>query len=402
LKSIRDIAINYGVRGAAFAPAKYLGSVLLWNDGDDSHTEQSSPYWNSREVLLQRSELEDTRVIFSSHSPSAEVVRLIEIGFLAKVSFQTKSYEALISQSNDRLDAQSFGIISKALGVGKSVLVQIANAGWASAVVCVGCKEIRTCPNCNSSIWIDPAGMFRCRNCKFSAALQPCSCGKTGTRPTRLGASAIAAQMSKSFPNTTVVNSNGDNRLTKVQGSGILVVATPGAEPLKDDGYSVVLIADAASMIGAPRLRALEQSLAKWASAVSLARSESQIIFVGLKENLAHQLESLNFFNAVRDDYLDRIELGLPPATRLASISVSNESDFLELTTRVENDFDPKLVRRLPIDTKNTLVLDYPYNLGATLADYLKQMALELTTKSKSKKPGERVFRINMDDGKVI
>lgn len=402
MKAIRDVAINYGVRSAALAPAKNLGSILLLNDGDDSHTEQSSPYWKSREVLLQRSELENTRIILSSHSPSAEVIRLLEIGFLSRISFQTKSFEALVSETSDRLDAQSFAIMTKALGEGKSVLVQIANAGWATSVACVGCKEIRTCPNCQSSIWIDPAGMFRCRNCKISETLQPCSCGKNGTRPTRLGASAIAAQLAKSFPKATVLHSNGENRLTKVQGTGILVVATPGAEPIKDDGYSVVLIADAASMIGAPRLRALEQSLAKWASAVSLASSESKIIFVGLKEHLAKQMETLNFFDAVREDYLDRIELGLPPATRLASISVSNDTDFLALTNRVEAEFDPKLVRRLPIETKNTLVLDYPYNLGAALADYLKQVALELTAKSKSKKPGERVFRINMDDGKVI
>lgn len=402
LRSIRDIAINYGVRGASFGPAKDLGAILLWNDGDDSHTEQSSPYWTSREVLLQRAELEGSHFVIGSHSPSAEVIRLIEIGFLKHLQLNPEVYEAYISSSNERLDPQSFAQISNALSSGKSVLVQIANAGWATAVACVGCKELRTCPHCNSSIWIDPAGKFRCRNCKVSEALQPCVCGKVGTRPTRLGASAIASQLAKSFPKATVLTSNGENRLTNVQGEGILVVATPGAEPIPGNGYACVLIADAASMIGAPRLRALEQSLGKWASAISLASKDSKIIFVGLSQTLASQMEKLDFFNAVRDDYLDRVELGLPPSTRLASISVSNEQDFQFFCQRVELELDSKQVRKLPTETKNTLVLDYPYNLGSQMAEVLKKLTIELTAKSKSKKPGERVFRINMDDSKVI
>lgn len=402
LRSIRDIAINCGVRGASFAPAKDLGAILLWNDGDDSHTEQSSPYWSSREVLLQRAELEGSHFVIGSYSPSAEVIRLIEIGFLKHLQFNSEVQEAYISSSNERLDAQSFALISNTLSSGKSVLVQIANAGWATAVACVGCKEYRTCPHCNSSIWIDPAGKFRCRNCKVSESLQPCACGKVGTRPIRLGASAIASQLAKSFPKATVLTSNGENRLTNVQGEGILVVATPGAEPVSGNGYACVLIADAASMIGAPRLRALEQSLAKWASAISLASRDAKIIFVGLRDTLAAQMQELDFFNAVRDDYLDRVELGLPPATRLASISVSNEKDFQVFCQRVDLELDSKQVRQLPTEAKNTLVLDYPYNLGLEIAEVLKKLSIELTTKSKSKKPGERVFRINMDDSKVI
>jgi len=402
LKSIRDVAINYGVRSASFAPATNLGLILLWNDGDDSHTEQSSPYWNSREVLLQRAELEQSKLVIGSYSPSAEVIRLLEMEFLAKYFSPTSALEVRVSKSNERLDAQSFALISNALKEGKSVLVQIANSGWASSLACVGCKEIRRCPNCDSSIWIDPAGKFRCRNCKAYEALQPCTCGKIGTRPTRLGASAIAAQLAKSFPNATVVNSNGDNRVTKVQGSGILAVATPGAEPIATGGYAVVLLADAANMIGAPRLRALEQSLARWSAAISLANSEAKIIFVGIKDKLAQQMEVLDFYSAVRDDYLDRLELGLPPATRIASITVSNDRDFLALVQRVEAETDSELIRKLPIDAKNVLVLDYPYNLGARLADSLKALTTEMTSKSKSKRPGERVFRINMDDSKVI
>jgi hypothetical protein len=59
-------------------------------------------------------------------------------------------------------------------------------------------------------------------------------------------------------------------------------------------------------------------------------------------------------------------------------------------------------VRELGVTQENTLVLDYSYSIGLELADLLKDLTLKLSTTSKSKKPGERVYRINMDDGKVI
>jgi primosomal protein N' (replication factor Y) len=81
LRSLDEVAIIYGVRSTSFMPANELGLILLLDDADDSHTEQSAPYWNSRDVLLQRQELEDCKMVISSLSPSAEVVRLIGLGY---------------------------------------------------------------------------------------------------------------------------------------------------------------------------------------------------------------------------------------------------------------------------------------------------------------------------------
>jgi primosomal protein N' (replication factor Y) len=397
-----SIGINYGLRGASFAPAKNLGLIMIWDDGDESHIEQSSPYWHSREVLLQRAELEGTKIVLASHAPSTEVVRLIKIGHLTPISTSSEKPSTRITELNDRLDADSFALISNALKAGKSVLVQIANAGWASSLVCVSCKELRVCTTCSSSIWIDPSGSFRCRSCKTTMRLDVCSCGRTATRPTVLGASAIAQQMERSFPGYSVVHSNGENRLTTLVGESLLVVSTPGAEPEVQGGYSVILIADAARMVGAPRLRALEQSLSRWANAISLATSNAEVIFVGLKDSLATRMRDLDFFAAVEDDYADRVELALPPQTRIASIVSSNPDDHKRLITELEPLLRSSKLRELTVEQANTLVLDYPYSFGLELAATLSNAAQKLTRSSKAKKPGERVYRINMDDSKVI
>jgi primosomal protein N' (replication factor Y) len=362
----------------------------------------TAPYWNSREVLLQRTELEQTKLVIASHSPSAEVIRLIEIGYLKHLEAMQALANIIVTDLSDRLDSQTFAVISTLLSTGKPVLMQIANAGWATALVCVGCKESRTCTTCSGSVWVDPSGKIRCRSCKSNVELSACACGKTSTRPNRLGASAIAKQMERSFPNATVVHSNGENRITSIKSGALLVVATPGAEPEVEGGYGCVLLADAPGMVGSPRLRALEQSLSKWSNAISLANEDSTVIFVGLRDALAMQMKSLAFFEAVQEDYKDREDLGLPPITRLASVITSNSVDHQRLIEAVIESFASDKVRRLGVTQPNTLVLDFPYSFGVELANSLKDLTVKLTASSKSKKPGERVYRINMDDGKVI
>lgn len=208
--------------------------------------------------------------------------------------------------------------------------------------------------------------------------------------------------MARSFPDATVVHSNGENRLTSIKSEAILVISTPGAEPEVDGGYSTVVIADAPSMVGSPRLRALEQSLGRWANAISLGTPEASIVFTGLKGNLAHQMMELDFHAAVVEDFNDRKDLGLPPITRIASITSSTSIDHQRLLDEVRGKLDLDKVRELGVSQEHALVLDYGYSFGLELAAMLKEITLKLSKTSKSKKPGERVYRINMDDGKVI
>ena len=397
-----SLAINYGTRTACFTAIKDLALIMLWDDGDESHIEQGSPYWNSRDVLLQRQQVEDTHLVFASHSPSAESLRLIELKYLVATGDKGAKPLVRITDSFTRLDDETFALVSKCLSDGKPVLIQIANLGWASAIACSTCKELRKCPNCQSGIWIDPAGMYRCRSCKQSALLPPCTCGGTNTRPVRIGASAIADQLRRSFPKTTILESNGDKPLLSTTASGVLVVATPGSEPDVVGGYDVIVIADAAQMIGAPRLRALEKGVGSWANAISLASKQSLVIFVGLSGVIADQIKDLDFEATVSGDFQDRLSLGLPPSTRVASVISSNQTDFNLLRQGLEKSALFERLRFLPNADKLCLVLDYQYSDGAELADLLRSLTNLLTAQSKHKKPGERVYRINMDDSKVI
>jgi hypothetical protein len=113
-------------------------------------------------------------------------------------------------------------------------------------------------------------------------------------------------------------------------------------------------------------------------------------------------MKQLSFYSAVAEDFNDRKDLGLPPITRIASITSTNSTDHQRLVEVFRSKLDSDKVRELGVSQENTLVLDYSYSIGLELADLLKDLTLKLSATSKSKKPGERVYRINMDDGKVI
>jgi primosomal protein N' (replication factor Y) len=198
------------------------------------------------------------------------------------------------------------------------------------------------------------------------------------------------------------LESNGDNSLLSTTASGVLVVATPGSEPDVVGGYDLIVIADAAQMIGAPRLRALEKAVGSWANAISLASKQSLVIFVGLSGVIADQVKDLDFEAIVSADFQDRVSLGLPPSTRVASVISSNQTDFNLLREGLRKAALFDRLRFLPNADKLSLVLDYQYSDGAELGDLLRSLTNLLTTQSKHKKPGERVYRINMDDSKVI
>jgi primosomal protein N' (replication factor Y) len=399
---MRDLRINYGTRTACFTPAKKLSLMLLWNDGDESHTEQTAPYWNSRDVLLQRQELQGNNLVLASHSPSSDVLRLVDIGYFKAFEDLGPKPLARITEGFTRLDDETFGLVSKSVQEQKSVLIQIANLGFASAISCSNCKELRKCPVCSNGIWIDPSGHYRCRTCKSNEVLPSCTCGGNYTRPVRIGSSAIAEQLRRSFPNVSVIEATGDNPVISTNAKGVVVVATPGAEPDVQDGYDLVVIADAAQMVGAPRLRALEQAVGNWANAISLSSANALTIFVGLSGSVAEHMKSLDFNAVVSADYQDRLSLGLPPSTRVASISASNAHDLAQLKDSLSATDIFERLRILPSPEPLMLVLDYQYSDGLALAALLKHQTKMLTAKSKHKKPGERVYRINMDDNKVI
>ena len=400
LKAMSTVGMYVGLRSTVFLPARNLGGLLVLDDGDESHIEPTSPYWNTRDVALLRQAQDSCDLIFCSLSPSAEITRLIDIGYLVHVTSSIEHPAMSITASTNRLDDGIYGAVAKTLSDNKPVLIQIANLGFATALACARCSEIRTC-TCGARIWIDTQKQYRCRSCKAKGALPNCSCGEQKVRVLRTGSSAIVEWLRNAFKDANVIHSSAEERITQITSGPNLVISTPGAEPEVPGGYGYVVIADAYSMVGAPRLRALEKSLLYWANALEKLSKDGVGVLVGLTGELAEQMRGLKFFQAVDQDYRERLELGLPPARRITSISCTNSPDLESLKTELIS----KLAHQItPIQTSDSdsIVFSFSYAGAETVLRELRQVVTAITNKSKNRLPGQRLFRVRIDDANVL
>jgi len=187
--------------------------------------------------------------------------------------------------------------------------------------------------------------------------------------------------------------------VTRIERKGILVIATPGAEPWVEGGYELIVFADSLNMVGLPRLRALENASSKWANALAKCSKTGLAIYVGITGRLADQLRSSNFIEIVREDVVERMEIGLPPASRTLSISSANKNALSDLRERLQIELPEA---RLISETASNIAYTYSIATGIETAEKVVRITAEFSRASKKRKPGQRVFFVNMDDNKVI
>jgi primosomal protein N' (replication factor Y) len=150
------------------------------------------------------------------------------------------------------------------------------------------------------------------------------ACGDTRLRASVTGDRRTAEELGRAFPGVPLRTSGRDEVLATVPGEPVLVVATPGAEPVADGGYGAVLLLDGWALLGRPDLRAGEETLRRWANAAALARpgpTGGRVVVVA-DEGLAPVQALVRWDPAwfVAREADDRSELGFPPASRMAAV----------------------------------------------------------------------------------
>ncbi|MGO4190473.1 primosomal protein N' [Arthrobacter sp. YAF17] len=336
--------VAVGTRSAAYAPVHNLGLVVCWDDGDDLHIEQRSPYAHSREVLLLRAEQEGAACLLAGHTRSTETQRLVEAGWawpveadravvrrtVPRVLNTADSYElehdplARIA----RLPGAAWRAAKEGLERGP-VLVQVARAGYAPSLACENCREPARCTACSGPLAIAGASgssaVPQCRWCSTPAAAWRCgTCNGVRLRRGTTGALRTAEELGRAFPGKPVITSSGDRVLATVPDSKALVVATVGAEPVAAGGYAAALLLDGDSLLRRENLRAGEDAVRRWFNAAALVRPAVDGGLVVITADDASGVGALLRWDpagyAQRELSLRR-ELQLPPAVRVASIT---------------------------------------------------------------------------------
>ncbi len=99
-------------------------------------------------------------------------------------------------------------------------------------------------------------------------------------------------------------------------------MATPGAEPVADGGYTAVVLLDAWLLLSRPDLRTEEEALRRWANAVALVRPGGRALVVGDPTHPTVQaLVRWDVAGYAAREASTRVEAHLPPATRIATLT---------------------------------------------------------------------------------
>ncbi|MDQ1623738.1 MAG: hypothetical protein QOH19_2156 [Actinomycetota bacterium] len=336
--------VAVGTRSAAFAPVRNLGLVVCWDDGDELHIEQRSPYAHAREVLLLRAAQEGAGCLLAAHSRSTEAQRLVESGWARPVEAERavlrRTVPRVLNTADSfelerdplariaRLPGAAWRAAKEGLERGP-VLVQVARAGYAPSLVCDNCREPARCNSCSGPLAVagssGTSAVPQCRWCSTQAPAWRCtSCNGVRLRRGATGALRTAEELGRAFPGTPVVTSSGDQVKAAVPDTKALVVATVGAEPLAAGGYAAALLLDGDSLLRRENLRAGEDAVRRWFNAAALVRPAPDGGLVVITADDAAGVGALLRWDpagfAQRELSL-RQELQLPPAVRIASVT---------------------------------------------------------------------------------
>lgn len=350
--------VAIGTRSAAFAPVQDLGFVACWDDGNDLHIEQRAPYAHAREVLLLRADQAGTACLMAGHARSTELQRLVEAGWAMPVEAErvfvrrtvprvlntADSYEqerdplALVA----RLPGAAWRAAKEGLERGP-VLVQVARAGYAPSLVCETCREPSRCRSCQGPLALAGAsGSSAIPQCRWCSTPAPdWQCVHCSGRKLRKGATGVlrtAEELGRAFPGKAVITSSGDHVKAEVGGAHALVVATIGAEPVAEGGYAAALLLDGDSLLRRENLRAGEDTVRRWFNAAALVRpaSDGGLVVITATESIAvGALLRWDPAGYARRELELRMELQLPPAVRIASVT-GPRSAVVHFTAAVE------------------------------------------------------------------
>lgn len=390
LSVLRDAnRIVVGTRSAVFAPVQNLAGIVVWDDWNNSHVNPQAPYWNSRDVAVLRSTEQNCGLVLISSTMSVEAFALkpwaVHISRsredIRKNSPTVRSALDDAYLKNDpasksaRIPAIAMQVIKSALTTGP-VLVLVARTGYAPRLSCNNCRDLAVCSKCGGGLMQNErTSSPTCYLCGHIENNWSCArCKKTELRAVSIGSTRTAEEFGRSFPGIPVRNSSSDHILRQVNNRPAIVVATAGAAPIADGGYSALILLDGSAMLNRHDLDAVQDTYGKWTECMSLVKPDGQVVVVAESEHPAVQaLIRHDPAGLAEREFQLRKEVSLPPAVKLAALTGS-QSDIDELMGIVELPSEVSIRGPVPTgDGQMRLLLSTPKSNGLALALALKQ-----------------------------
>ena len=243
-----------GTRSSVFLPLAEGASIILVDDGDESHYERKAPSWNTRELVALRES--KSSVLYISPSISTELADRVDRGELALYRFPRPTSPAFTSEGASG-ESGYHSIIKAGLTAG-SVLISVLGTGYVTSFSCQKCRNVALC-SCGGKLFIPNRGTNpRCATCTVEHIEWKCLwCQESKPRIVRSGVHRHAEEFGRSFPRYSVITSSGLNPVLELPEGIHLVLSTPGVEPR--GSYAAQIFLDLEMQLLRTTLRAKEE-----------------------------------------------------------------------------------------------------------------------------------------------
>ena len=373
-----DARVVIGTRSAVYAPVADLARLVVVNESDPLLDEPLSPFVHARDAAIVRHSIEGGDLVFASLTPSVELARFRDLGFVTSSSGVPHRPSVLLANDptddsfagKARIPQSAWRTVRDALERGP-VLVQVARPGFTPAVVCKACRTPHRCARCRSPLGGARDGSTLCRVC----GNQPLGlvCGHCGGRElafSGVGSVRTADELGRAFANTKVIVSDAEHRHLEVPRTKSLVVATRGAEPIVEGGYEAVLIVDGERELQRPGLRTTENCLRWWGGAGALTSATGVVVLANVDGAFGARFASGQWESVVDAELLDRRALSFPPATRALALtgSIADLSEVRGLPELAGH----RIVGPVPVQNGHRIVVLADYSTSPSVIDAIR------------------------------
>ena len=325
-----------GTRSAIFTPLAANSVILIFNDGDESMYERRFPSWNVRDIAMLRSG--DFSLHFIGASPSLEIIRLAELGWL-----KVKKSEKSSGSHRPVLHFADSGVSDISLmktGLKKgNVLVVMAETGYINAIACQKCRNQARC-ECGGKIYLpDKNSHLTCAICQKVTQDFACTwCDGKTIRSIAKGSARIADEIAKAVPGYRVLLSKGGSRIDAISdlNENVLVLATYGCEPVGN--YSTIVLRSLENLSNRVSLRSLEIARRLvFENRARLSNDQGSTMFIDLASDnaLSQSLLKSDVYGSSLAELNERKDLNLPPFCRIA-ILTGDTSAIRQLARNLE------------------------------------------------------------------
>jgi primosomal protein N' (replication factor Y) len=391
--SLQKNILVLGNRGALFAPIRNIDSIIVGFEKSEQYFESKHPYWNTRDSVFLRAQIEKINVYFTGYVPSCEIAQKIEtrsINFIAsKANLNTLAFP---QEKGELLPDRIIPKIRKSLLEG-TVLFVVPRKGYANALLCAKCRNMALC-KCGSRLVVtsqnsDPI----CSVCSTSVKNWQCSwCAGTTRYVVARGIDRFHEEIGRAFPNTSIQLSSAPNILEEVADKTKIVIATMGAIPGNAKNFSAVVLLEGQRFLAATSTRFEELVYESFFEAASHVNSKGSVLIVldGFHPLVA-AITKWNPGGLIKKILRENQDAFLPPFSSVALLTVEKQDSGLLRNGLAKSIKDERLPLSSQVflfnDTeseKAKIVVSVPVENRGILADFLLELSRKRAISKKS------------------